>query len=373
MTRSKTIFAAAMDAIDDIVGAVSATISSITGYVTKYPIPLGLIVYAAFLFYRKFSRNPFKLSIEKLKEHVAEARVEEERLSRELKAVEKVVEKVAAGEIKEGDKDLLDARRKQLEEAVKLARTKVRLASMMIMIKENMDLFYRLFGRSNFEKLLDVEELSKRVDKELKGMEEVDVEALYQYFNNVFPLILKEPERFEVKEEKPAQPPPPPRPERVPLEQVDKMLREGSVEEWMDLIKKAVDGGEKIKIPPGRYAGKEGYRNLLKALYIMLEGTSAAKLREAIEDRFITRAVECLSQLRSVAVEVRPDSSDKEYMDEALQIMCGNPIKEESTEAEAVKRYMLALRGGEGLFIERRAVKDPVTKRAQKITYKVVA
>ena len=69
------------------------------------------------LFYKKFFKNPFKLSVEDLEKHIAEARIEEEKLLGELKEIERIIERVEAGEI-EGDKDLLQARKKQLEDCL---------------------------------------------------------------------------------------------------------------------------------------------------------------------------------------------------------------------------------------------------------------
>jgi hypothetical protein len=146
------------------------------------------------------------------------------------------------------------------------------------------------------------------------------------------------------------------------------MLREGSIEEWIGIIKKAVESGEKIKMPPGRYESKEGYRNLLVALYIILEDVKPEKLREAIEDKFISRAIEYFKQLRKRPIEIPPESSDREYIDTILQITCGDPAKEEKTETETTKQYKLILKDRE-VVIERKTIKDPATKRAQKMVY----
>ena len=359
--------------IDEAVKVVSIAIGTVLGYITRYPIPLGLIVTVALLFYKKFSRNPFKLSIEDLKKHIAEARVEEEKLLEELREVERVIKRVEAGEI-EGDKDLLQAKKKQLKEAVKLAREKIRLASMIVMIKENVEAFNRLFGKDSFEKLLDVEELDKLVGQQLKeaGIEDIDIGSLYQYFNNVFPLILKKAEESAVKEVekelKPPQPPPPPEPEHAPLEKVgkvDKLVREGSVKEWIDFIKEAIEKNEKIKIPLLRNYNTEGYRNLLIALYTI--DVPALKLKEVIEDRFLNRVVDYLKKLyQGEVVEVAPDSSDREYLDQAIEIMCRKPVREEVKETETTKYYKLTVEGKEHT-IARKTVKDPVTRRAQKV------
>jgi len=256
---------------------------------------------------------------------------------------------------------------------VKLAREKVRLASMIIMIKENVEFFNWLFGRDNFEKLLDVEELDKQVGRQLKeaGIEDIDIEALDRYFNKVFPLILKNPEEFAVKEVekevKPPQPPTPSKPGYVPIERVNELVEKGSVEEWIDLIKEAIEKNEKIKIPLLRDYGKEGYKNLLLALYTI--DVPVSKLKEVLEDKFLNRVVDYLKKLfNGEIIEVAPDSSDREYLDQAIEIMCRKPEREEVKETETTKYYKLTV-GNEEQTIIRKTVKEPVTKKAQKVIY----
>lgn len=358
----------------EAIKTVTSIISYTTGDSIPYPIPVGLVAVTALLFYRKFFKNPFKLSIDDLKRHIAEARVEEEKLSKEIKGIERLIKRVEAKEI-EGDKDLLYTKKKQLEEAINLAITKIRVSSMLIMIRENMNTLNRLFGKDNFKLLLDVEEISKHVDKELERLEGVDINELDKYFNNIFPLILKKPEEFVVKEEKQSvqiaeqqytQTPSPSRPVYIQLEQVDNMLKGGSVEEWIDLLKGAVENNRKIKIPP-RYEGKEGYKNLLIALYLM-DGISQERLKEVIEDRFLSRAIEYLEQLKKGSIEVIPDSSDREYLDNIINIICGDPVKESTEGGEKIKYYKLSLKDYK-MIIKRRTVIDPTTKRAQTIIY----
>jgi hypothetical protein len=319
--------------------------------------------------------------------HIAEARVEEERLSKELRDIERLIKRVESKEI-EGDKDLLHVKKKQLEEAIGLAKTKIRLTSMLIMIRENMNTLNKLFDKDNFKLLLNVEEINKYVDKELGGLKDVDINKLYQYFNDTFPLILEKPEKFVVKEQpiqtsvqqqqhqqhQPTQQPtlsssPLPSSEpKIQLEQVDNMLKGGSIEEWIELIKSAVDNNEEIKILPGNYEDKEGYRNLLKAIYLLMDNISLEKLKGAIKDKVLLREAEYLKQLKNGSIEIISESSDRGYIDNILNIICEKDVKEEIKEAEIIKYYKLSLKDRE-MIIERRVVRDPITKKAQKIIY----
>jgi hypothetical protein len=320
--------------------------------------------------------------------HIAEARVEEERLSKELRDIERLIKRVESKEI-EGDKDLLHVKKKQLEEAIGLAKTKIRLTSMLIMIRENMNTLNKLFDQDNFKLLLNVEEINKYVDKELGGLKDVDINKLYQYFNDTFPLILEKPEKFVVKEQpiqtsvqqqqqqqhqqhQPTQPPTlsssPSSEPKISLEQVDNMLKGGSIEEWIELIKSAVDNNEEIKILPGNYEDKEGYRNLLKAIYLLMDNISLEKLKGAIKDKVLLREAEYLKQLKNGSIEIISESSDRDYIDNILNIICEKDVKEEIKEAEIIKYYKLSLKDHE-MIIERRVVRDPITKKAQKIIY----
>jgi hypothetical protein len=342
---------------------------------------LGLIVIVGLIFYNKYFVNPFKLSTDDLRRHIAKAKIEEDKLLRELEEIEMILKRVEREEIK-GDKELLQAKKELLEEALKLAREKIRLASMIIMIKENIEVFNELFGKDKFTELLniDIEKLSENVKEQLEKTLgnvdiDVDIDALHKYFKEEIEKLVKKKKEEKKKEEEPTQPPPqqgPSQPPRyIPVEQVDKMLREGSVEEWIGIIKRAVESGEKIKMLPG-YESKEGYRNLLVALYIILEDVKPEKLKEAIEDKFISRAIEYFKQLRKRPIEIPPESSDREYIDTILQIICEEPKKEEKTETEITKQYKLILKDRE-VVIERKIIIDPATKRAQKIVYSLRA
>jgi len=376
--------------IEKILKTVTSVVEetlNMTG-ILKFSIPVGLVEYAGYLFYKTFFVNPFKLSEKKLKEHIINARVEEEKYSKELEYIEKLVKKIEAGKIK-ADKGLLEIKKRQVEEAVNLAKTKILITEMVIMIRENEEVFNKLFGKDKFKKLLDIDKFSEHINKELKKLglieedkekrerqKEINVELFYDYFKNTFPIILKYPEQFESGTgEQPPQPPPPQPPTvekpvgYVDQKILDEMLKEGRIDEWKGLIKQAMDTNKKIKIL-GKYEDKEGYRNLIIALYILLGEVKSIKLKEVIENKFLNRAIDYFKQLRSGTIEVAPESSDREYIDQLIEIMCGQPSKEESTGTEIIKQYKLQLGEGE-VFIERKTQKDPTTGKAQKVIYTI--
>ena len=383
-----------MEAQKEDIEKILKTVTSAVGQtlnmmgILKFSIPVGLVAYAGYLFYKTFFVNPFKLSEKKLKEHIINARVEEEKYSKELEYIEKLVKKIEAGKIK-ADKGLLEIKKRQVEEAVKLTKTKILITEMVIMIRENEEVFNKLFGKDKFKKLLDIDKFSEHINKELKKLglieedkekrerqKEIDVELFYDYFKNTFPIILKYPEQFESgTREQPPQPPPPQPPTvekpvgYVDQKILDEMLKEGRIDEWKGLIKQAMDTNKKIKIL-GKYEDKEGYRNLIIALYILLGEVKSIKLKEVIENKFLNRAIDYFKQLRSGTIEVAPESSDREYIDQLIEIMCGQPSKEESTGTEIIKQYKLQLGEGE-VFIERKTQKDPTTGKAQKVIYTI--
>lgn len=318
--------------------------------------------------------------MKELRKYLVEADSERKKVSKKLKEVERIIKKVEAKEI-EGNLNLLKVRKKQIEEELQLIEAKIALISMIIMIRENIELYYRLYGKDNFEKLLneDIYRVNRELLHELEriGIKEINVNTLYEYFDKEFQKK-KEEEKEEEKKKKKEEGEKGEEKLPVPLmpslltsvEYLNKLLREGSVEEWVDLIKKSVDKNEKIMLPLIRNPNSEGYRNLLIAVYTM--NINSAILKEIITDRFIVRAVDYLKDLvKGKTIEVAPDSSDKDYIDQLLQIMCNKPVKEESTEIETIKHYKLALSNRE-VLIEKKTLKDPVTRKAQKITYKVI-
>jgi len=164
--------------------AVGTSISALSPCTTQYPLLVGLVTLIAFLFYERLFKNPFKLSLEELENHIVEARVEEERLSRELKEVEELLKEVESGKM-QGDVRQLSERKRHLEGLLKLTKDKIIVTSMVIMVKERAELFNKLFGKDNFKRLLDVEKFEWRINEELRraGIEEIDVEELRQCFN----------------------------------------------------------------------------------------------------------------------------------------------------------------------------------------------
>jgi len=164
--------------------AVGASINALSPCTTQYPLLVGLVTLITFLFYERLFKNPFKLSLEELENHIAEARVEEERLSRELKEVEELLKEVESGKM-QGNVRQLSERKRHLEGLLKLTKDKIIVTSMVIMVKERAELFNKLFGKDNFKRLLDVEKFEWRINEELRraGIEEIDVEELRQCFN----------------------------------------------------------------------------------------------------------------------------------------------------------------------------------------------
>jgi hypothetical protein len=391
-----------MEAEKEAIEKILKTVTSAVGQtlnmmgILKFFIPVGFVAYAGYLFYKTFFVNPFKLSEDKLREHIAKARIEEEKYSKELEYIEKLVKRIEAGEI-ETDKSLLEIKKRQVEEAVKLAKTKVLITEMVIMIRENEEVFNKLFGKDNFKKLLEIDKFSEHINKELKKLgliekkkkeegeeeerqKEINVELFYDYFKKTFPIILKYPEQFESGtgvQPPPPQPPPPQPPTAKPPEEyvdqkiLDEMLKEGSIDEWKGLIKQAMDTDKKIKIL-GRYEGKEGYRNLIITLYILLGEIKSIELKKVIKDVVINRYIDYFKQLRSGTIEVDPNHSDVANIDQLIEIMCGSPkpLEEKSTETEIIKQYKLQLGEGE-VFIERKIQKDQITGRAQKVIYAI--
>jgi hypothetical protein len=283
-----------------------------------------------------------------------------------LKEIEEVIKMVESNKM-EGNLMLLNMKKEQLQTQLKLIDSKIMLVNMVKMIRENIDIFYDLYGKDNFKKLLN-KNTYKKIDEELKKQKatEIDIETLYEFFVKEFPIMIDELKEKAIEKQQTQATSPP----QIPVDRVDKLVKYGSVEEWLSLIKEALEKNAKIMFPSMRNYNTEGYRNLLLAM--ITSDVTLSKLKEVITDRFAYRLIDYLKKLIDrETIEISPESSDKEYIDQAIEIICKEHFKEELTETEIIKHYKLSLKDKE-MIIERRIIKDTITKKAKRIIYKAL-
>lgn len=357
--------------LENIATIVAGAIGNLASAATGYPIPLGSLVLAIIIFYKVFNRNPFTLSDKELRDHIAKAVEIEDSCRKELNDLKRIKSRIERGELKIEDALSLDIRVAQLDECIKMAKVKRMIAEVIIMVRENIEVFKKLFSEKGFDKIIsNVDELNKLVEKELKnhGVKEVDIEGLTEYIKNVFPLIIKEPEKFK-SETPPVKPIQVETSEIVEAEDVEKLLKEGAPQQWIDLLKTLQSIGRKLKLPPGRHYTKKGYRNLLIALYSI--DLDIDNLRNVLEDRVLLRIAEYLKKIKEgKAIEVDPTSSDLGYIDNVIQIICENKIGEEVENNTKTQIYEFLDANQEKVVIEKKIIKDPSTGKALKIVVK---
>lgn len=353
-----------------IISIIAGILGSILSSLVGFPTPLGVLVLAVYLFYDTFKRDPSKLSEEELRDHLRRAIELEEMYRRELEDLERVKRRVESGEIPISDTSALNMRIEQLKELMKRARAKKNIVETILMARESRKMSEEQFG-INFDKLVsDVVRLKEKIDEALKrgGVGEIDLEGVSEYLKNVMLLIIEESRKYAektgLKEEVV-----PPRPVESPRDELEKLLVDGTVEQWVELIRKALNGNFKIRLPPGRYHEEKGYKNLLKSLYALDFDTGT--LKKVISDRVLMRFAEYLRALKEgKALEVDVLSSDLSYISDMLEKI-SDEIEERTEDGTKIRVYRFTA-NSERVAIERRAVVDQITRRATKVVFKRV-
>jgi hypothetical protein len=364
-----------------VASGLGGLISTVASSMLSTPLPIGFLAMLTYMFYKKFRQNPFSLSREDLERHIIEARLMLDKKLAELEKIKKIKERVENGEIG-GDLVLLDARIRQLEEEVELARAKIRLANMIMMVRESIDLFNKLYGRENFNKLItNIDKLNEEVEKILKrsGIDEVDVESFYRYFERTFPLITRggTADQTALPPQQPQQPVQQPahtqQPRPTGFIEVDvRLLREGEPIDWLKVLEEAASSSAKIRLPSGTfYTRQKGYRSLLIALFST--DLDLKILKGLFDNRRLNEIALILRKLREGdLIEVSPTSSENATLEELISIMCIESVRSERSESVIIRVCKFADAENKEVLIERRVVIDPNTKRATKIIYKTV-
>jgi hypothetical protein len=356
----------------DIEKAICSAVENVVRFMLSLPFfPLCLILYIGRTFYNEFFKDPFRISIKDLDKHIIIANEKRKETVKRLREIEEVIKMVESNKM-EDNLELLYREKEYLQSLLKPIDSKIMLVNMVKMIRENIDIFYELYGRDNFKKLLN-KDTYKKIDEELKKIKakEIDIESLYNFFIKEFPIMIGElKEKAKEKQQTQATSQHPIPLPQIPVDRVDKLVKYGSVEEWLSLIKEALEKNAKIMFPSMRNYNTEGYRNLLLAM--ITSDVPLSKLKEVITDRFAYRLIDYLKKLTArETIEISPESSDKDYIDQAIEIICKEHFKEELTETEIIKHYKLSLKDKE-MIIERRIIKDPITKKAKRIIYKAL-
>lgn len=370
--------------VDEILSIAAGIAGTILSATLRYPIPLGLFVALGFMFRKLLGRDPFKLSIDELRGYLREAVELERTYERELEDLQRIKMRIEKGELKTKDTTSLDLRIKHLEELLKITKSKKLVTEAIIMVRENVEVYKKLLGERDFDKLVsNLDELAERVNEFLKKEDigEIDYEAVAKRINELIPLVIKEPEKYrqettveEKKQEKVIAETKSEEKQSIETREVVSqetlldLLEEGTVKQWIDILEKASRESTKIRLPRGVYRDKEGYKNLLKALCVVDLGVRA--IRKIIDDRALIRMSELFGKLKDEkTLELDPWSSDKDYIEDVLQIISGK-IGERIEDNTKVELYRIDIPDlHRSLVVEKRVLRDPLG-RATKIIYR---
>jgi hypothetical protein len=202
-----------------------------------------------------------------------------------------------------------------------------------------------------------------------EGVKEVDVEALYEYYNGAFPTVIKEAERqvtpaLMPEQKPPQQPQPAPTPK--PISQVRvasaELLHDGKPNDWLLELDNLVANGARLKLPPGYHGDKRGYRSLILALLSYMEEKGTYKLKSCLDDKSLKRAAELLDKIANrEELSVDPASSDKVDMDNILSVLCGGrkPELEVKEKNKRVFRYEFTDAKGNTIVVRKTILLDP--------------
>jgi len=370
------------DVLPIAMGALGRVVARLFGISTDLLFPLGAVVMLALLFYRRFKEDLFTASRERLEELLVEAQLELGKAEESLRRHQEIMDKVKSGTIK-GDLELLEAKRRQLEERVQLARANVRLLNAAIMFRENIELFEKLYGKYKLKDLLrDPNKIEERVNEVLKehGLSEVDTEAIAEYLNETFPVIVrdtKEKTMVEgVREEAKPAPQVPLQVSKPPSQEVVEvsldMLNYGEPLEWAKLIEEAAREGKVVKLPLVRdISGREGFKNLLVALYST--EVKPHEMKKVFKDnKLLARYIDVIAELKK-GRELVLDVTDSRLpdVDELLKILCGEPTDTRVSEGEAErvveKLYKFKDMRGREVTVARKTVIDRYSNRAKHV------
>ncbi len=148
------------------------------------------------------------------------------------------------------------------------------------------------------------------------------------------------------------------------------LLKMGTPKDWLKQIEEAFSDNVKIKLPYGNHSEKEGYRNLLIALY-SVKGPNAKKITSILADKSLIRIAEYLRNLKDGReITVRPSDSALTDLDETISVMCGRILPDKVRVDNVVTSiFKFADAYKNEVAIEKKITLNPVTKKADRISF----
>jgi pSer/pThr/pTyr-binding forkhead associated (FHA) protein len=147
------------------------------------------------------------------------------------------------------------------------------------------------------------------------------------------------------------------------------LMKNGTPEAWLEIIKEAFGENGKIKLPGGIHSEKEGYRNLLIAIYSA--ENNSKDITSILEDKFLIKIAGYLRKLKDgCVVTVNPSDSTLVDLDETISIMSKRAPPEKVREENVIRsifKFVDACK--KEVTVEKRITLNPITRRAEKIDF----
>jgi hypothetical protein len=146
------------------------------------------------------------------------------------------------------------------------------------------------------------------------------------------------------------------------------LIESGSPNNWLEQIKATSKNNGKIKLPQPVHPEKEGYRNLLIALYSAEQNLNTTSI---FADKSLNKIAGYIQKLKSGnEIIVDPSSSSMTDLDDIMRIMCGGLVPEKTTEGNVTKRaYKFFDAYRNEVNIEKKIVLNPVTRKADSVSF----
>jgi hypothetical protein len=157
-------------------------------------------------------------------------------------------------------------------------------------------------------------------------------------------------------------------PEVQPINLDAKLLETGSTSDWLKEFKKFSRNKGKIKLSQPVHPEKDGYKNLLIALY---SAEQNLRFDLILVDKSLIKAVEYFREFRqSHPINVEPSSSSRTNLDNLLGIITKGSLPEKTTEANIIKyTYKFFDAFGQTVEIEKKTILDLGSKKAITVCY----
>ncbi|ADM27640.1 hypothetical protein Igag_0817 [Ignisphaera aggregans DSM 17230] len=367
-----------LNTVTKILSEIGRAVSSVLSIALGISIPVGFVAVAIQLTYKMWRRSIFDLSIDELRRERIRTGEDLKRLEEELKYLEGLKDRCGSS----AECEHLVIRITSLKEQLNTLRYKLYAIDIIEFVKDHERLFKEHLGNDVWRKLIEnPDKFGEEVDKRLP---EINLEALRGIASQLISELgverekPREAEKEIVKIEKVVEEKPlaKPQPSTIVIDQ--RLLIEGSVDEWLNLLKEALSSGASIKLPdisPSKYIKARGFRNLLIALLRSDLGEySVSQLFR--EEKQIGKIASLIIELKEGSVRVKPTDSKRADMDSIIETLTGGEISEKREYTEGDMQYIVYTYRFKDHEEKERSITKTIVKdlsgKAREVIYKLI-